>query len=67
MVSERESIVFLILSLNMHILICYFNYIQGVGPELALCVREIFKQIGVPVEFEEILASYVLFKIFSFS
>ena len=30
---------------------------DGVGPELMLCVREVFKQIGVPVEFEEILAS----------
>lgn len=30
---------------------------DGVGPELMLCVREIYKQIGVPVEFEEILAS----------
>ena len=31
---------------------------DGVGPELMLCVREVFKQIGVPVEFEEILASW---------
>ena len=30
---------------------------DGVGPELMLCVREVFKQIGVPVEFEEVLAS----------
>lgn len=30
---------------------------DGVGPELMLCVREIYKQLGVPVEFEEILAS----------
>jgi hypothetical protein len=61
MVSKRESI---LSSSNTHTFICYLNYIQGVGPELALCVREIFKQIGVPVEFEEILASYVLFKFF---
>lgn len=33
---------------------------DGVGPELMLCVREVFKQIGVPVEFEEILASELL-------
>lgn len=33
---------------------------DGVGPELMLCVREIYKQIGVPVEFEEILASELL-------
>lgn len=31
---------------------------DGVGPELMLCVREVFKQIAVPVEFEEVLASY---------
>ena len=30
---------------------------DGVGPELMLCVREIYKQLGVPIEFEEILAS----------
>lgn len=30
---------------------------DGVGPELMLCVREVYKQIGVPIEFEEILAS----------
>jgi isocitrate dehydrogenase (NAD+) len=30
---------------------------DGVGPELMLCVREVYKQIGVPVEFEEIVAS----------
>lgn len=33
---------------------------DGVGPELMLCVREIYKQIGVPVEFEEILASELM-------
>lgn len=33
---------------------------DGVGPELMLCVREIYKQLGVPVEFEEILASELL-------
>lgn len=37
---------------------------SGVGPELMLCVREIYKQIGVPVEFEEILASLVLILFF---
>ena len=30
---------------------------DGVGPELMMCVREVFKQTGVPVEFEEVLAS----------
>ena len=30
---------------------------DGVGPELMLCVREVYKQLGVPIEFEEILAS----------
>ena len=30
---------------------------KGVGPELMFCVREVYKQIGVPVDFEEILAS----------
>ena len=30
---------------------------DGVGPELMMCVREVFKQIGAPVEFEEVLAS----------
>ena len=30
---------------------------DGIGPELMLCVREIYKQLGVPVEFEEIIAS----------
>ncbi len=30
---------------------------DGVGPELMLCVREVYKQIGVPVEFDEIVAS----------
>jgi isocitrate dehydrogenase (NAD+) len=33
---------------------------DGVGPELMLCVREVFKQIGAPIEFEEILASELL-------
>lgn len=33
---------------------------DGVGPELMLCVREIYKQLGVPIEFEEILASELL-------
>lgn len=33
---------------------------DGVGPELMLCVREVYKHIGVPVEFEEILASELL-------
>lgn len=33
---------------------------DGVGPELMLCVREVYKQIGVPVEFDEILASELL-------
>jgi isocitrate dehydrogenase (NAD+) len=33
---------------------------DGVGPELMLCVREVYKQIGVPVEFEEVLASELL-------
>jgi isocitrate dehydrogenase (NAD+) len=33
---------------------------DGVGPELMLCVREVYKQIGVPVEFEEIVASELL-------
>jgi isocitrate dehydrogenase (NAD+) len=30
---------------------------DGVGPELMLCVREMYKQIGAPIEFEEVLAS----------
>lgn len=33
---------------------------DGVGPELMLCVREVFKHCGVPVEFEEIMASELL-------
>lgn len=33
---------------------------DGVGPELMLCVREIYKQIGAPIEFEEILASELM-------
>lgn len=33
---------------------------DGVGPELMMCVREVFKQTGVPVEFEEVLASELL-------
>jgi len=33
---------------------------DGVGPELMMCVREVFKQIGVPVEFEEIMASELM-------
>jgi len=32
---------------------------DGVGPELMACVKEIFKQTGVPVEFEEIVISEV--------
>ena len=40
---------------------------DGVGPELMLCVREVFKQIAVPVEFEEVLASYVYFNLIVFS
>ena len=30
---------------------------DGVGPELMLCVREVYKQLGAPIEFEEIIAS----------
>jgi len=33
---------------------------DGVGPELMLCVREVYKQLGVPIEFEEIIASELL-------
>lgn len=33
---------------------------DGVGPELMSCVRETFKQIGVPVEFEEIMVSELM-------
>ena len=33
---------------------------DGVGPELMMCVREVFKLIGAPVEFEEILASELM-------
>ncbi|CAF0931469.1 unnamed protein product [Didymodactylos carnosus] len=33
---------------------------DGVGPELMLCVREIFNTLGAPVEFDEILASELL-------
>ena len=33
---------------------------DGVGPELMMCVREVFKQVGAPIEFEEILASELL-------
>jgi hypothetical protein len=34
---------------------------DGVGPELMLCVREVFKHLAVPIEFEEILASLASF------
>jgi len=30
---------------------------DGVGPELMLCVREVFGAVGAPVEFDEIVAS----------
>lgn len=33
---------------------------DGVGPELMLCVREVYKQIGAPVEFEEVVISELL-------
>ncbi|CAF1134428.1 unnamed protein product [Didymodactylos carnosus] len=33
---------------------------DGVGPELMLCVREVFNTLGAPVEFDEILASELL-------
>ncbi len=33
---------------------------DGVGPELMMCVREVFKLIGAPIEFEEIMASELL-------
>lgn len=33
---------------------------DGIGPELMMCVREVFKLIGAPVEFEEILASELM-------
>lgn len=33
---------------------------DGVGPELMMCVREVFKLIGAPIEFEEIMATELL-------
>ncbi|CAF5003638.1 unnamed protein product, partial [Rotaria magnacalcarata] len=33
---------------------------DGVGPELMLCVREVFNAVGAPVEFDELLASEVM-------
>jgi len=33
---------------------------DGVGPELMACVREVYKVIGAPIDFEEIIASEVL-------
>ena len=32
---------------------------DGVGPQLAECVKEVFKAAGVPVEFEEIYARFI--------
>jgi isocitrate dehydrogenase (NAD+) len=29
---------------------------DGVGPELMLCVREVFNAVGAPIEFDELLA-----------
>jgi len=32
---------------------------DGVGPELMLCVREVFNAVGAPIEFDELLARFV--------
>ena len=29
---------------------------DGVGPELMLCVREVFNAVGAPIEFDELVA-----------
>ena len=31
---------------------------DGVGPELMLCVREVFNAVGAPIEFDELLARF---------
>ncbi|CAF1502862.1 unnamed protein product, partial [Adineta steineri] len=33
---------------------------DGVGPELMLCVREVFNAVGAPIEFDELLASELM-------